>query len=66
MFTEQQEEKAEADHNRRLHQRDSIISRLMEKLDEKEYEFGKMELDLARPVIVTEDSAGNARVRRQS
>lgn len=48
-------------------QRDwAIISRLMDKLDEKEDEFGKMELDLARPVLVTSDTAGNARVRHQS
>lgn len=59
-------DEAEARQERRMHTRDAIISRLMDKLDEKEDEFGKMELDLAKLVVVTEDASGNARVRRQS
>lgn len=56
----------ELEHQRERQRDWAIISLLMFKLDETEYEFGKFELDNAQPVLVTNDSAGNARVRPQS
>lgn len=59
-------EQSEQRHQEDRHRDWAIISRLMDKLAETEDEFGKLELDMARSVIVTSDAAGNARVRRQS